>query len=110
LLTTIIFLDSETPYYVNSYKSHHPKPVSNQQSSIASRNHHQHSQRTGHHAHGHRIPSNCNVSKSPRHENFHKKHKREESSGSDSYRSVIDDLTLKSGLCEFFFSILTFLI
>ncbi len=84
-------LDSETPYYVNSYKTHpkhpkHPKLVSNQQSSIISR-HHQHFQRTGHHA---RIPSVSN------HGNFHKK--CEESSGSDSYRSVIDDLTLKSRL------------
>ena len=62
--------------------------MSNQQSSVTSR-HHQHS-RTGH---GNRI-SNRNVSESPRHGNFHKK--RGESSESDSYRSVIDDLTLKS--------------
>ncbi|GBB86146.1 hypothetical protein RclHR1_01260017 [Rhizophagus clarus] len=80
--------DSETPYYVNSYKTHpkhpkHPKLVSNQQPSIISR--HQHSQRIGHHA---RIPSVSN------HGGFHKK--CEESSGSDSYRSVIDDLTLKN--------------
>ena len=83
-------LDSETPYYVNSYPKHpkHPKLVSNQQPSITSR-HHQYSQRTGHNA---RIPSASN------HGNFHKK--REESSGSDSYRSVIDDLTLKSRLKE----------
>ena len=65
--------------------------MSNQQLSITSRHHHQHSQRIGHHA---RIPPNRNVSKSPRHGNFHKK--RGESSESDSYRSVIDDLTLKS--------------
>ncbi|PKK78013.1 hypothetical protein RhiirC2_730832 [Rhizophagus irregularis] len=75
---------NETPYYVNSYKTHpkhpkHPKLVSNQQPSLISR--HQHSQRTGHHA----------VSN---HGNFHEK--CEESSGSDSYRSVIDDLTLKN--------------
>ncbi|CAI2177204.1 3198_t:CDS:2 [Funneliformis geosporum] len=81
--------DSETPYYVNSYK-YHPKPVSNQQSSITSRYH----QRTGHYAHGHRITSSRNFSKSPHHVNFHKK--RDRSSGSDSYRSVIDDLTLKN--------------
>ncbi|RIA96585.1 frequency clock protein, partial [Glomus cerebriforme] len=63
--------DSETPYFVNSYKSlpKHPKLVPNQQSSIPP------------------------VSKSPRHGNFKK---RRESSGSDSYRSVIDDLTLKN--------------
>lgn len=76
-------IDSEPPYYVNSYKSH-PKPVSNQQSSVTSR----HPQRIGHHA---RIPPNRNVSS---HGNFHKK--RGGSSESDSYRSVIDDLTLKS--------------
>jgi hypothetical protein len=89
-MTKLYDLDSETPYYVNSYKTHpkhpkHPKLVSNQQPSIISR--HQHSQRTGHHA---RMPSVSN------HGNFHKK--CEESSGSDSYRSVIDDLTLKSRL------------
>ncbi|CAG8514976.1 903_t:CDS:2 [Funneliformis mosseae] len=80
--------DSETPYYVNSYKSH-PKPVLNQQSSITSRHH----QRAGHYAHGHRMPSSRNFSKSPHHGNFKK---RDRSSGSDSYRSVIDDLTLKN--------------